>query len=320
MSTLTDSTPATSRARTFVVSAWAVLAWNLLVVLWGALVRATGSGAGCGGHWPLCNGEVLPHSPGAATFIEFAHRTTSGIALVSVFALAFAARRVFPKGDRARRAAALAALFIVTEALLGAGLVLFDYVAHNSSPGRAVYLSLHLVNTLFLLAALAISAWFAAHPDAEPSQPYAPAIATLPVVILVSITGAIAALGDTLFPASSLAAGLRQDFSPAVSLLLRLRIIHPALAVAAAMFFIYAAMAARRARPSPGIQATVLSVMGLTLAQLCAGAVNISLLAPVWMQLLHLLLADSLWIALLVLALQTGYKTRYAEVLRSRVA
>ena len=320
MATLASSTPAERSTHKFVLGAWAVLGWNLLVILWGAFVRASGSGAGCGGHWPLCNGQVLPQAPAAPTIIEFAHRTTSFIALIAVFALAFAARRLFPKGHRARTAAALGALFIVTEALLGAGLVLFDYVAQNASIGRAIYLSLHLVNTQLLIATLFLTAWFADHPDARPDRPFFPALVALPIAVAVSITGAIAALGDTLFPASSLAAGLRQDFSPAEALLVRLRVIHPALAIASAAFFIYAALAALRARPGSGTQRAVWCVLALTLAQVCAGAVNIALLAPIWMQLVHLLLADLVWMALLALALQTGNKPSEPQVLRSRRA
>jgi cytochrome c oxidase assembly protein subunit 15 len=320
MATLITSRLVTRPARAFVMGAWAVLGWNLLVILWGAFVRASGSGAGCGGHWPLCNGQVLPPSYQAATLIEYAHRATSGIALIGVLGLALWARRVFPKGHRARTASALAVLFIITEALLGAGLVLFDYVAQNASAGRAVYLSLHLANTQLLLAALAISGWFAAHPNAKPNRQFVPALVALPVAVGVSITGVIAALGDTLFPATSLAAGLRQDFSPAVALLVRLRVIHPALAIVSGAFFIYVALSALRARPGQGTQRTVWCVLVLVLAQLCAGAVNIALLAPVWMQLLHLLLADLLWIALLALALHTATQTSEPLVLRSQVA
>ena len=60
-----------SRMRPFTRFAWAVLAANLAVVAWGAFVRATGSGAGCGQHWPPCNGAVVPRSPTAETAIEF---------------------------------------------------------------------------------------------------------------------------------------------------------------------------------------------------------------------------------------------------------
>lgn len=295
-------------ARTrFARAAWAVLAWNVLVVLWGAYVRATGSGAGCGGHWPLCNGDVLPRSPQTATIIEFTHRVTSGVALVGVFALAFFARRVFPKGERARTAAAVSALLIVTEALLGAGLVIFDYVAHNASAGRAIYLSLHLANTQLLLAALTITAWSATRATAGASRLV---LSALVIAVAVSITGAIAALGDTLFPASSLASGIRQDFSTTASVLVRIRVIHPVLAVAAAAFFLWVGMRQR----------SILVIL-LTLAQVCAGAINIALLAPVWMQIVHLLLADLLWIALVVLALQSSTdRTAVEGVLRSQAA
>jgi heme A synthase len=94
------------------------------VILWGAFVRATGSGAGCGSHWPLCNGELVPRAPQVETVIEFIHRATSGLAFLLVLGLFVLAWRVYPKGDLVRRAAALSFLFIVTEALVGAGLVL----------------------------------------------------------------------------------------------------------------------------------------------------------------------------------------------------
>jgi cytochrome c oxidase assembly protein subunit 15 len=313
MGAISKAAPAGAAERTFSAAAWAVLSWNILVVLWGAFVRASGSGAGCGGHWPLCNGAVLPRSPEAATLIEYTHRVTSGVALIAVFGLALAARRIFPKGHAARKAAAYGALFIVTEALLGAGLVLFDYVAHNASVGRAAYLSLHLANTQLLLASLATAAWCAARGARIIGRPAPLALATLAVALLVSVTGAIAALGDTLFPAASLAGGVQQDFSGAANFLIRLRVIHPALAIASAAFILYVAMSLRR---TAGAQAPALWVGVLIFAQLCAGAINVALLAPIWMQIIHLLIADLLWIALLILSLQTaGGKTRAATVL-----
>src|ERR1017187_2983546 len=86
--------------RRFSQVAWGVLAYNMLVVLWGAFVRATGSGAGCGNRWPLCNGVIVPHAPRIETIIEFTHRATSGLALVSVAALCLWAFRLFPRGHR----------------------------------------------------------------------------------------------------------------------------------------------------------------------------------------------------------------------------
>lgn len=284
-------------------AAWGVLGYNILVVLWGALVRATGSGAGCGGHWPLCNGDVIPNLQTTATVIEYTHRLMSGLAIVAVCGMWLWSRWVFPRGHRTRWWAGLAAVLLVIEALLGAGLVLFDYVAKNASLGRGFYLAAHLANTQLLLAALAMTAWRAARGKAL-VRASVPGVlrAALPLAIALSMTGAVAALGDTLFPAPSFRAGLAQEFAPATHLLLRLRIAHPLLAVLLGLFLLYAASSAVRARPSAAVKQMAAAVAGLTLAQLAAGALNAALLAPVWIQIVHLLLANLLWIALVLLA------------------
>jgi len=286
--------------------AWGVLAYNMLVVLWGAFVRATGSGAGCGDRWPLCNGVMVPRAPRIETIIEFTHRATSGVALAGVAALCLWAFRLFPRGHRARTCAALSVVFLFTEALLGAGLVLFQYVEHNASAGRAAYLSAHLVNTQILLAMLAFTAWFGSDPASRP-WPRAPkmVMAALLVAMVVAVSGAIAALGDTLYPAASVAAGMRQEFSQTAGALLRLRTLHPVVAVAGAVFLLAAAVTAMR---SPRAAAARMGgiVAGLVFLQLAVGGVNIALLAPVWMQIVHLLMADLLWVGLVVMALETG--------------
>jgi heme a synthase len=280
--------------------AWIVLGWNLGVVLWGAYVRASGSGAGCGNRWPLCNGEVVPQAPQIATIIEFTHRISSGVALALVAILCLWAFLQFPRGAAVRRTAALSVFFIMAEALLGAGLVLLRYVAHNESAGRALYLSAHLVNTQLLLAVLAATAVLAA-PRARFAGPWrGTPLAMLLVSLAVSITGAVAALGDTLYPAPSLAAGMLQDFSSGSSLLLRLRLVHPALAIAGGVYIAIAVFAQSRAEKTRG---PAIAVMFLALAQLCAGAVNVVLRAPIAMQIFHLLLADLLWITLVLLFL-----------------
>src|SRR5947209_15255513 len=147
--------------RRFAAYAWCVLAYNVFVVLWGAFVRATGSGAGCGNHWPLCTGTVIPRAPALQTVIEFTHRATSGLALISVAILLVWAWQAFPRKHPARTGAVLAVVFMVTEALLGAALVLLEHVAQNKSAGRGISISLHFVNTLTLLAVLALTAWWA---------------------------------------------------------------------------------------------------------------------------------------------------------------
>jgi heme A synthase len=301
----TPATRAISGPR-FTRFAWGVLGWNIFVVLWGAYVRASGSGAGCGSHWPLCNGEVVPRAPRIETIIEFAHRLTSGVALAAVAVLLAWSWRVFPRGHRVRKMAVASVAFLLAEAALGAGLVLFQYVDANASVGRAIYLSAHLVNTLFLLAALALTAWFSREAE-SPKHRWSPLIsASLPVALLIGVSGAIAALGDTLFPATSLAEGIRQDLSGTAHFLLRLRVFHPALAILGGLFFLALAVWTLRSRPRPPVDRIALAVLILTLAQLAAGGVNLALLAPIPMQLVHLLLADLVWISLVLLAVEAA--------------
>lgn len=300
-------------------AAWGVLGYNMAVVLWGAFVRATGSGAGCGDRWPLCNGVMLPRAPRLETIIEFTHRATSGLAIVSVGLLCLWAFRLFPRGHRARLCAALSVIFLLAEALLGAGLVLLRYVEHNASAGRAAYLSAHLVNTQILLGMLTLTAWFGGDPVSRRWRG-APRLvmAALPVAVVVAVSGAIAALGDTLFPAASVASGMRQEFSRTASALLRLRALHPAVAVIGAAVLLAAAMQAMRSGRAPATRVGTV-VMSLVLAQLAAGVLNILLLAPVWMQILHLLLADLLWIALVLMTLETGRDDSAERLMRPPV-
>lgn len=282
--------------------AWGVLAWNVAVVLWGAFVRATGSGAGCGNHWPLCNGQLTPRSPSAATVIEFTHRVTSGLDVLLVAVLVVWVFRACERHHPARLAAVLSAMFLVAEALLGASLVLLEHTARNASAARGYSLSAHLVNTLALLASLTLTAWWAGGRPGLRLE--APALwmtaASLLAFAAIGVSGAIAALGDTLFPAHSLAAGLAQDFDAAGSIFLRLRVFHPLLALAGGGWLV--AFASWSARHRPEVRGRAWGMAGLVFLQLLAGMANIALLAPVWMQLVHLLLADAAWIALVLLA------------------
>ena len=279
--------------------AWAVLIYNLGVIAWGAYVRATGSGAGCGAHWPLCNGEVVLRAPAIETLIEFSHRATSGLALISVVVLFVWARRVTPPGHPARLGAALSLVFMLTEAALGAGLVLFQLVAHDASTARAFAVGAHLLNTFLLLAALTLSVFWASGGArlhvGGPRRGVAQLSTGGAALLVVSVAGAITALGDTLFPSGSLAEGFNADLSATSHILIRLRTIHPILAVVVAVYLMTSvwqiAGAGGRARGYARM------VTGLLAVQLVAGAVNVALLAPVWLQLVHLLLADLVWIA-----------------------
>ncbi len=297
--------------------AWALLAYNVAVIVWGAYVRASGSGAGCGSHWPLCNGEVIPQSPATATLIEFSHRLTSGLALVGVAVLAvwtFWARR---RGDPARRAAAASLGLMLSEAAVGAGLVLFRLVADNASMARALFMAAHLMNTFLLLAALSLTAWLlsggaAPAPRSHPRLAVAWTLCAV-AVLLAAVSGAVAALGDTLYPTASLTEGLWADLSSTSHVLIRLRLLHPVIAVMAGVTLM---LAAPRLAASDDAAGRRLGI-GVSISaglQILAGVVNVTLLAPVWMQMVHLLLADVVWIGLVLL----GVQVLRADPLRAR--
>lgn len=286
--------------------AWAVLAYFIAVILWGGLVRATGSGAGCGDHWPLCNGTVVQHSPRLDTIIEFTHRFTSGISFFSAVALMVWTFAGTVKGHLARAAATAAVVFTLLEAVLGALLVKLGLTAQSQSPLRAPYLALHLTNTLLLLAALTLAAHLLSRKygyTRETVRMVAPvgAVIALLVVMVVGVTGSLAALGDTLFPARSLRAALAQDFSAASGWLVRWRWTHPTIALVAGIFLIWLVM--RASRKSAHWDNRRLSVLILLLlaGQYVLGVLDVVLLAPTWLQIAHLFGADVLWAALVVL-------------------
>lgn len=309
---------------------WIVVAVNLFVIVWGAYVRASFSGDGCGSHWPLCNGEVIPTTGLAKTVIELTHRLTSGVALLLVVWLVWRARQLFPRGDRVRRGACWSLIFILIEALIGALLVKFALVAGNASIARAFVMSIHLVNTFLLLAALSLTAWWAmgGAPVRLRGQGKVGALFALGLLgtLLIAVSGAIAALGDTLFPANSLAQGIRQDFSTAAHFLIRLRVLHPLFAVGIGLYIVAAASYVNNfLRPASGRTKKLTSILtALFFLQLGAGILNVLLLAPVWLQLTHLLLADLFWIALTLSAAsalaQTDAATETLEQVNLRAA
>jgi heme A synthase len=212
--------------------------------------------------------------------------------------------RAYPRGHRVRRGATLSLFFIITEALVGAGLVLFQLVAHDESVYRAVSIAIHLVNTFLLLMALTLTAWWAS--GGAPLQlrgqgllGWALGLALLGTLAL-GVTGAITALGDTLFPARSLAEGVQQDFAATANFLVRLRFIHPIVAVTLGLYVTALSWIVSRHRPGTLTERLAWVLTGLFLAQLCVGALNVGLLAPVWLQIVHLLMADAVWIALVL--------------------
>jgi cytochrome c oxidase assembly protein subunit 15 len=290
--------------------AWAVVGYNVLVILWGALVRATGSGAGCGNHWPLCNGQVIPLSPRVDTIIEFTHRMMVGGSSIVVLTLLAATFYATVKGQAARIAAVIATILLINEAFLGALLVKLGYVTGNQSLGRVIVLSIHLSNTLLLLAALTMTAhllatgqrWAELKARGRASgRDKTIAITGLIATLVVGVSGSLAALGDTLFPASSLRAAFAQDLAAGSPWLLRLRGVHPLSAFIAAAFVVWLVVRSRRVDAMRNTR-FLLSLLAL---QFVLGVADVILLAPAWMQIVHLLGADLYWIALVLLAANT---------------
>lgn len=293
--------------RSCALFAWCVLGYNIAVILWGSVVRATGSGAGCGDHWPLCNGVLLQAHPRAATIIELTHRMTSAVTVIAVLALLLWTFRATMRGHLARITAAAAAVLTLNEAVLGALLVLLKLTGDNVSPERGFYLSLHLTNTLLLLAALGLTAHFLSRTAAFERRSmrlvqWKIVLLGLAATLAVGVSGSLAALGDTLYPATSLRMALSSDLALHTNWLLRLRLLHPLSALLAGAFLAWLFLHGLSASARSGERPLAWGLIALLLVQYGLGAADVLLLAPVWMQILHLLGADLLWVALVILS------------------
>jgi len=279
--------------RWFARCAAAFVGYLLFVIVFGAWVRITGSGAGCGEHWPSCQGVLVPHTPSQATIIEYSHRLTSGLLGIAALALPVAALRIFPRGHGARRWSAATLFFVAVEAAIGALLVKRGLVADNASLARAVVVALHLVNTLLLTASAALTVASArTAPERVASALDWRSGGVLVGLGIVAASGAVTALGDTLFPVGS-PQSLSDHF------LVQLRVVHPILASALVLG------AVGWARWIGGVSAArpwAVAVGALALLQLALGAVNIVLRAPGALQLAHLLIAQLLWISAVLAA------------------
>jgi cytochrome c oxidase assembly protein subunit 15 len=298
--------------------AWGVLIYFIAVILWGTLVRATGSGAGCGNHWPLCNGTVIQHSASMNTMIEFIHRLTSGLSFFAVAALTAWTFAGTARGHLARAAAVASVAFTLIEATLGALLVKLGLTAQSQSPLRPAYLALHLTNTMLLVAVLTLTAHMLSRRKGylrgsiRLVAPFG-AVAGIFVILIVGVTGSLAALGDTLFPATSLGLALAQDFSSASGWLVRWRWMHPTVAFLASILLIWLLIhAVRRGRywDNRGLSALVLALLAIVYT---LGLLDVILLALLWVQVAHLLAADTLWVALVVLTARLTLQPREAE-------
>lgn len=278
--------------------AWITLGYTVFVILWGAVVRATGAGAGCGSHWPTCNGEVIPLNPSLNTLIEFGHRVTSGLALPLVILMAVGVWQA-TTARGVRRYAVASVAFMVLEAAIGAGLVLLEYVALDARTARALWIAGHLVNTFFLLAVIALTAWGIGGrplPRWRGSGRRGLAVGTALVgAIVLGASGAITALGDTLV----IVGGLSPQEHALVETLVGLRLLHPTLAF---VVLGLVGVAVWSARQRPLALHLGMTVVGAFVLQMAIGALNVWLMAPLWIQIVHLLVTDGIWIGLVYFA------------------
>ncbi len=282
--------------------AWTVLAATVVVIISGDIVQATESGAGCGENWPRCDGALLPAFDDAATGIEFAHRALTFVLSLLVIGLFTLARRTFAAGHRIHRAVDYVVVLFVLEILIGALLVVFGWVEQDASVGRVVADSLHVVNTFFLIGALAFVVHHASGGRPVRPTPADPAdrlvLAGMAILVIIGVTGAVSSLADTLFPPDTILAGLREEFGPAAPFLLRFRVVHPVVAIVGgtAMFIIIGRLVAAFPGANAPLGRRVQAIIG---AQFGFGILNLALLTPLETQIIHLLMAELLWITFL---------------------
>lgn len=288
--------------------AWAALVYNVLVILWGAVVRITGAGAGCGEHWPLCNGVVVPQSPTLHTVIEFSHRLTSGLSglvALGLVALAFAGTR---RGHPARFGALLSLGLIILEGLVGGVQVLLGLTADSTDPARGFVQGIHLANTFALLGALLLTAlWASGGPGLRlRGQGRVGALVGvgLLLMLLLGMAGAVTALGDLLFapaPGTPLDT-VKRDYAATASVIENLRVVHPMLALVGSAYLLWMAQTLRRLRPSAEVSRWGTALAVTIAMQVALGFLNVALKAPGWMQLLHLLMACIMWLVTVLLS------------------
>ncbi|MEA3503052.1 MAG: COX15/CtaA family protein [Actinomycetota bacterium] len=292
-----------SDRRKYRTLAWSVLIFNVGVVLGGAIVRATGSGDGCGESWPLCTDRIIPANPGVETVIEFSHRITSALALFGVIALFMFAVRLYEKGNRVRNAAAASLALLLFESVLGALLIIFGWVDQDASIGRIIVVPIHLLNTYILIGALTFTAWWSSG-NPGPTKPVdarqrRSLILGALGILLIGAIGALNALSDSLYPAESFFSGVAEEFSSEAPWLLQVRILHPIVAIAVGLGVAYVAM--RLAATATGrTKRFGAAVGGLILLQFLVGLVNVMLAAPLETQVIHLAIADTIWIVYLI--------------------
>lgn len=294
-------------AKRFAKFAWFVLAWNILVILWGAWVRLSFSGDGCGAHWPLCNGSLVPSfSAETKTWVEFTHRIMSALDGFLILGMTIWAFLRFGPRSLERRIAVVSLLFTFTESMIGRQLVKRGLVAQNDSIERAIWLGVHLANTFILIGSIALLAAYASgfkRPQWKGQGPILCAMGFGLVALLVlGVSGAITSLGDKLFPVTSTPKAISDALDSTKHFLIQLRVLHPLIAVSVGIYLVLIAGLINHLRPSAiGAKLSKIAIAGFGL-QIVVGLLNVVLKAPDAMAIIHLLLADAVWLSVIVWA------------------
>ena len=265
---------------------------SIASILAGAFVRATGSGDGCGATWPTCKGKIIPALSDTSELIEFSHRSVSGVLLV-VTLIIFAKTRKFQKESLVRKVTNYLTFFVIFEALIGAVIVIFEWVGLNSSLPRIIAVPIHLVNTFGLLGSYAILYKILQDDLQNIKNMFNKNFLLISSLFLLSgATGSITALADVLFPSASFVEGFLADFDRTSEVLTRLRILHPIISsTLSIVLYVYAT--GIRKKYNVGVKP--LQILILTAVFL--GVINVLSNIVLPLSILHLAIADFLWIS-----------------------
>ena len=265
---------------------------SIASILAGAFVRATGSGDGCGATWPTCKGKIIPALSDTSELIEFSHRSVSGVLLV-VTLIIFAKTRKFQKESLVRTVTNYLTFFVIFEALIGAVIVIFEWVGLNSSLPRIIAVPIHLVNTFGLLGSYAILYKILQDDLQNIKNMFNKNFLLISSLFLLSgATGSITALADVLFPSASFVEGFLADFDRTSEVLTRLRILHPIISsTLSIVLYVYAT----GIRKKYNVSVKLLQI--LILIAVFLGVINVLSNIVLPLSILHLAIADFLWIS-----------------------
>lgn len=300
--------------RSLYAFSWVIIAYTIAIILWGAWVRLSGSGDGCGDHWPLCNGEVVPSELIKKTWIEYSHRISTAVYGVLILAQVWLTRRLFPRNHPSRFWALMTLLFTITEALIGRQLVKAGLVNESTDLSRLIVMPLHLINTSLLLFSGVMTAESVEH-GGSPRRALSPEArrkggAYVIGLSLVLISGAIAALGSHLMPSESLLHGLAKDMAADSHPAVRLRLFHPLLALTVPVALVTFARISTASNPHSHHSLQAIWYRRFVITLCCAvvvGVATLGLLAPLWLKVTHLLMTNILVVVFSLCVFHTRY-------------